>query len=543
MNVNYIFITGGVTSSLGKGITTASLASILENRGLKVTIIKLDPYININAGTMSPNQHGEIFVTGDGAETNLNLGHYERFINTKMSRYNNFTIGHIYSEILKKEKQKKYFGVKIQVIPHITDSIKKHITNLGNKGYDIILVEIGGAVGDIESLPFLEAMRQISIDVGKDKTIYIHLTLLSYIKTIKKIKIRPIKYSIKELLSITVQPDVLICRSNYTMSSFEKIKIASFLNLSKKVIISLKDVNSIYKIPFLLKKQGLDNYICNKFKFNLPDTKLIKWKKILNREFNPKGYVTIGIIGNYTKLPNAYKSVIEALKHGGLKNQVHVYIKLISSKLVNDQGTDLLNKFDGILIPGGFGSKGIKGKLKTVEYARKNNIPYFGICLGMHIALIEFSRNVVGIVDADSTEFNLNCKNPIIKLIDKNNNQNNININFNVKKSLQGKMRLGNQICKLNKLSLSYQLYKTNYIIERHRHRYEVNNFFINKLIQHGLLIAGKSKNQSFIEIIEISNHPWFISCQFHPEFISNPHEGHPLFIGFIEASMKKKLT
>ncbi|QJC30170.1 CTP synthase [Enterobacteriaceae endosymbiont of Plateumaris sericea] len=532
MNVNYIFITGGVTSSLGKGIIIASLASILENRGLKVTLIKLDPYINMDASTINPTQNGEIFVTSDGAETNLDLGYYERFITTKMSRNNNFTAGYIYSEVLKKERQGAYLGVTIKVIPHITNAIKKHITKLGKKKYDIILVEVGGIVEDIESLPFLEAIRQMAVDIGKDKIIYIHLILLPYIKNVKEIKIKPTQYSIKKLLSIGIQPDVLICRSNYSLSNLEKIKIASFYNLSKQVIISLKDVSSIYKIPILLKKQGLDNYVCNKFKFNLRDTKLTKWKKILNTELNSKGYVNISIVGKYTKLPDAYKSVIEALKHGGLKNQVHVNIHLINSELIEIEGINILNKFDGILIPGGFGSRGIQGKLKTVQYARKKNIPYFGICLGMHIALIEFARNVVGMIDTDSTEFNSNCKNPIIKLISKNNY-------FNIKK-LQKKMRLGNKQCKLNKLSLSYQLYNSSYIIERHRHQYKVNNLLINKLIQYGLLIAGRSIDKSFIEIIEIPNHPWFIGCQFHPEFISNPHNGHPLFIGFIKAAMKK---
>ncbi|WP_343182922.1 CTP synthase [Buchnera aphidicola (Neophyllaphis podocarpi)] len=546
MTTHYIFITGGVVSSLGKGIVAASLAAILENRKLNISIIKLDPYINVDPGTINPTQHGEVFVTEDGAETDLDLGHYERFINTKMTKKNNFTTGSVYSEVLNKERRGDYLGSTIQVIPHITNEIKRKIID-GSIGRDIVLVEIGGTVGDIESLPFLEAIRQMSADIGRKNIVYIHLTLVPYIETTKEIKTKPTQHSVKQLLSIGIQPDIIICRSKCIVPIHEKEKIALFCNVSKKAVISLQDVKSIYRIPILLQNQGLDSYICNYFKLKVPLAKLNEWKKIIQEQNNFDKKVIIGIIGKYVSLPDAYKSIIEALKHGGLKTKIHVKIKLIDAEIIEKKGQNILKNLNGILIPGGFGNRGIKGKITAARYARENLIPYFGICLGMQIALIEFSRNVVGLKEANSTEFEPNCKYPVITLIPnfikikkiKNNKKNQKQKEIN----LGGTMRLGNYTCKLIKNCLSSKIYKKKYIIERHRHRYEINNQLIEKVKKFGLIIAGKSKNNSFIEIIEIPFHPWFLGCQFHPEFTSNPKKGHPLFISFIKAASKSYIN
>ncbi|AAO27090.1 CTP synthase [Buchnera aphidicola str. Bp (Baizongia pistaciae)] len=539
MKKRFIFITGGVVSSLGKGITTAALAAVLEARNLNVTIIKLDPYINIDPGTISPEQHGEVFVTEDGAETDLDLGHYERFIRTKMTRKNNFTTGSIYSEVLNKERKGEYLGATIQIIPHITNTIKKRIISCAHN-VDIVFVEVGGTVGDIESLPFLEAIRQIAIDIGRENTIYIHLTLVPYISITKEIKTKPTQHSVKELLSIGIQPDILICRSQYTIPIQARSKIALFCNVLKESVISLINVDSIYKIPKLLNLQKVDQIICHHFKLKVPPADLSEWDEVIYNELNTNNVVTIGIIGKYIKSPDAYKSVIEALKHGGIKNKTVVKIKLINSEKIEKNGTNRLNCLHGILIPGGFGHRGITGKLITVEYARINNVPFFGICLGMQIALIEFFRNVIGLKDANSTEFSQNCQHPIISLIPKG-NRNLPNINNNVKKKLGGTMRLGNQTCYLKQDSISHKLYGKNIISERHRHRYEVNNKFINKIEKYGLKITGKSKKNKLVEIIELSNHLWFIACQFHPEFTSTPRDGHPLFIDFIKAAIQYK--
>ncbi|AYN24661.1 CTP synthase [Buchnera aphidicola] len=542
MTKNYIFITGGVVSSLGKGIAAASLGAILEARNLKITIMKLDPYINVDPGTMSPIQHGEVFVTEDGAETDLDLGHYERFIRTKMTCLNNFTTGGIYSEVLKKERRGDYLGSTIQVIPHITNAIKDRIV-LCSKRSDIILVEIGGTVGDIESLPFLEAIRQLAVDVGRKNVIYIHLTLVPYIKTAGEIKTKPTQHSVKELLSIGIQPDILICRSQQTVPIREREKIALFCNVPVNAVISLKDVDSIYTIPKLLKDQKLDNYICEYFKLNVPEADLKEWEKVVYEEKNANKEIIIGIIGKYVKLPDAYKSVIEALKHAGLKNKIKVKIELINSQEIENKKFELLKSLDGILIPGGFGDRGITGKLLSVQYARENNIPYFGICLGMQIAIIEFAQNVIGIKEANSTEFDPKCKFPVIDLINaqKNDIKDVINGTKNNDPNLGGTMRLGSQPCKLTEDSLSRKLYKKDIIIERHRHRYEVNNFLLQKIEKNGLRIAGRSKKNNIVEIIEIPNHPWFIGCQFHPEFTSTPRDGHPLFIDFIKSAKKIK--
>ena len=416
MKTNYIFVTGGVVSSLGKGIAAASLAAILEARGLNVTIMKLDPYINVDPGTMSPTQHGEVFVTEDGAETDLDLGHYERFIRTKMTRRNNFTTGRVYSEVLRKERRGDYLGATIQVIPHITNEIKDRIIR-GGEGHDVVLVEVGGTVGDIESLPFLEAIRQMAAEVGRERTLYLHLTLVPYLAAAGEVKTKPTQHSVKELLSIGIQPDVLICRSDRVIPANERAKIALFCNVPEKAVISLKDVDSIYKIPALLKSQGLDEYICNRFRIDAPEANLSEWEQVIYEEANPAGEVTIGMVGKYVELPDAYKSVIEALKHGGLKNRLTVNIKLIDSQDIETRGVELLKDLDAILVPGGFGERGIEGKILTAQYARENKIPYLGICLGMQVALIEFARNVANMADANSTEFKADCKFPVVALI------------------------------------------------------------------------------------------------------------------------------
>ncbi|WP_199733972.1 CTP synthase [Candidatus Pantoea edessiphila] len=532
---NYIFITGGVVSSLGKGITTASLAAVLEARSLSVTIIKLDPYLNVDSGNMNPNQHGEVFVTEDGTETDLDIGHYERFVSAKMSHKNNFTTGRIYSEVIYKERRGDYLGCTVQVIPHITNAIKENII-IGGKGYDIVLVEIGGTVGDIESLPFLEAIRQMSVDLGREHIMYIHLTLVPYIITAAELKTKPTQRSVKELLSIGIQPDVIICRSNSTIPDNERAKISLFCNVPKQAVVSLKDIDSIYKIPKMIKSQGLDTYICKFFKLQTPEANLLEWDRVIYEESHPIGQVNVGIIGKYVNLPDAYKSVIEALKHGGLKNRITVNIRLIDSKDIELCDIEMLKDLDAILIPGGFGSRGIKGKLKTIKYARENKIPYLGICLGMQLAIIEFARNVAGIKDANSTEFVPNCKKPVVLLIKNFEEQQNSEIS-NKQSKLSGTMRLGSQQCNLLINSRVKKIYNSDYIFERHRHRYEVNNLLLNKIESSGLKITGRSKDDKLVEIIEIPDHPWFIACQFHPEFQSNPRYGHPLFISFIKAS------
>ncbi|VFP79901.1 CTP synthase [Candidatus Erwinia haradaeae] len=538
MTTNYIFITGGVVSSLGKGIVAGSLASILEARGLSVTIIKLDPYINVDPGTISPTQHGEVFVTGDGAETDLDLGHYERFIRTRMGRRNNCTTGRIYADVLHKERRGDYQGVTVQVIPHITNAIKEKITE-GGLGYGVVLVEIGGTVGDIESLPFLEAIRQMAVDVERIHTMYIHLTLVPYLAVAGEVKTKPTQHSVKELLSIGIQPDVLICRSTFSVPINECKKIARFCNVSEKAVISLKDVDSIYKIPGMLKSQGLDDYICKRFNLHAPEADLEEWEKVVYQEANPCGELHIGMVGKYVALPDAYKSVIEALKHAGLKSRITVNIDLIDSQDIESRGIDRLKNVDAILIPGGFGLRGVNGKLLTAQYARENQVPYLGICLGMQVAVIEFARNVVHMEDAHSTEFAPECKHPVVALITEwRDSQGNI-IQRTEKSNLGGTMRLGSQQCQLAHDSLAHSLYGSEIIIERHRHRYEVNKIFLKQIQSAGLHVTGHSGDNELVEIVEIPSHPWFLACQFHPEFTSTPRDGHPLFIGFIQAAAR----
>ncbi|HDN2512298.1 TPA: CTP synthase (glutamine hydrolyzing) [Providencia rettgeri] len=538
MKTNYIFVTGGVVSSLGKGIAAASLAAILEARGLNVTIMKLDPYINVDPGTMSPTQHGEVFVTEDGAETDLDLGHYERFIRTKMTRRNNFTTGRVYSEVLRKERRGDYLGATIQVIPHITNEIKDRIIR-GGEGHDVVLVEVGGTVGDIESLPFLEAIRQMAAEVGRERTLYLHLTLVPYLAAAGEVKTKPTQHSVKELLSIGIQPDVLICRSDRVIPANERAKIALFCNVPEKAVISLKDVDSIYKIPALLKSQGLDEYICSRFRIDVPEANLSEWEQVIYEEANPAGEVTIGMVGKYVELPDAYKSVIEALKHGGLKNRLTVNIKLIDSQDIETRGVELLKGLDAILVPGGFGERGVEGKILTAQYARENKIPYLGICLGMQVALIEFARNVANMTDANSTEFKADCKYPVVALITEwRDEEGNVEVRSE-ESDLGGTMRVGGQPCHLVNGSLVRDMYGAETIVERHRHRYEVNNLLLKRIEDAGLKIAGRSVDNKLVEIIENPNHPWFVACQFHPEFTSTPRDGHPLFAGFVKAAGK----
>lgn len=541
MATNYIFVTGGVVSSLGKGIAAASLAAILEARGLNVTIMKLDPYINVDPGTMSPTQHGEVFVTQDGAETDLDLGHYERFIRTKMTKRNNFTTGKIYSEVLRKERRGDYLGATIQVIPHITNEIKDRVI-AGAQGHDVVIVEVGGTVGDIESLPFLEALRQLAVQVGRENTLFMHLTLVPYIPTAGEVKTKPTQHSVKELLSIGIQPDVLICRSDRMIPPNERAKIALFCNVPERAVISLKDVNSIYQIPALLKSQGLDDFVCKRFHLDCPEADLSEWEQVLYKQANPVGEVTIGMVGKYTELPDAYKSVNEALKHAGLTNRLSVNIKYIDSQDVETKGTDVLKGVDGILVPGGFGYRGVEGKIRTAQYARENNIPYLGICLGMQIALIEYARNVAGLTKANSSEFDKDCEQPVIALITEwQDADGNTEVRTD-ESDLGGTMRLGAQQCHLVSGSCARELYGKETIEERHRHRYEVNNTLLPQIEKAGLKVTGLSADKKLVEIIEVPNHPWFVACQFHPEFTSTPRDGHPLFEGFVKAARENQL-
>ena len=531
-----IFVTGGVVSSLGKGIAGASLAAVLEARGLKVTIMKLDPYINVDPGTMSPIQHGEVFVTEDGAETDLDLGHYERFINAKMSKKNNFTTGRIYSGVIRKERRGDYLGATIQVIPHITNAIKERILQ-GCEGNDVTLVEIGGTVGDIESLPFLEAIRQLAVDIGRENALFMHLTLVPYLKTSGEVKTKPTQHSVKELLSIGIQPDILICRSEMGIPAHERHKIAMFCNVSENAVINMKDVDSIYKIPALLKSQYLDQLVVDRFHFDVPEADLSDWEQVLYQQANTTGEVTIGMVGKYVELHDAYKSVNEALKHGGLKNRLQVHIKYIDSEDVEVKGTDVLAGLDAILVPGGFGKRGIEGKIAAAKYARENGIPYLGICLGMQVALIEYARDVAGMAGANSTEFDPDTKYPVVALITEWKDESGKVEKRSDKSDLGGTMRLGGQLCHLQPGSKVRELYGQDDIVERHRHRYEVNNNLIKQITDKGLKIAGLSTDNKLVEIIENPNHPWFIGVQFHPEFTSNPRKGHPLFSGFIKAA------
>ena len=537
----FIFVTGGVVSSLGKGIASASLGALLESRGLSVTILKLDPYINLDPGTMSPFQHGEVFVTEDGSETDLDLGHYERFLNSRMSKSNNFTTGQVYEEVLRKERRGDYLGGTVQVIPHITDEIKKRIIK-GAGNSDVAIVEIGGTVGDIESQPFLEAIRQMKLDFLPQQTLFMHLTLLPYLKSAGETKTKPTQRSVKEMLSHGLQPDILICRSDVSMEEDERRKIALFTNVEKSSVISMRDVDSIYKIPIELNKQKVDDIVVKKLKLNCKkDPKLNDWKRVIKEDLDPKDFVKVSMVGKYTELADAYKSLNEALKHGGLKNNLKVEINYVDSEKLDSKNVHkYLKDSDAILVPGGFGERGIEGMIASVRYARLKSIPYLGICLGMQIAVIEFARNVTKLKRANSTEFDAQKKYPVVGLISEWLDDEGSLERRDSNSNLGGTMRLGAQECVLEKDSLVRSLYKQDRIKERHRHRYEVNNNFIDRLSSKGLMVVGKSKDKMLVEVIELKDHPWFVGCQFHPEFTSDPRGGHPLFSGFIKAAKNR---
>jgi len=536
----YIFITGGVVSSLGKGIASASLGAILEARGLNVTLLKLDPYINVDPGTMSPFQHGEVYVTQDGTETDLDLGHYERFVRTTMHKRNNFTTGRIYQNVIQKERRGDYLGATVQVIPHITDEIKECIKD-GAGNVDIAMVEIGGTVGDIESQPFLEAIRQLRIELGAENTLFIHLTLVPYISAVGEMKTKPTQHSVKELRSIGIQPDCLICRTDHVIPENEKKKMALFTNVEESAIISAIDVDSIYKIPKVLHEQNLDEIVIRKFGLNLPNADLTEWNSVVDAINNPESEVNIAMVGKYIGLADSYKSLSEALIHAGIKTRTKINIVYIDSEEIEKKGTECLQSMDAILVPGGFGNRGIEGKINAVKYARENGVPYLGICLGMQVAVIEIARNLAELDNADSTEFNKGTKHPVIALITEWQDAKGKREKRNQASDLGGTMRLGGQECKLVEGSLVKSLYKKDKIVERHRHRYEFNNKYKDKLESIGMCISGYSADKELVEIIEIPKHPWFVGCQFHPEFTSTPRDGHPLFTSFIEAALKYK--
>src|SRR5690554_48857 len=536
MATKYIFVTGGVVSSLGKGIAAASLASILEARGLNVTILKLDPYINVDPGTMSPIQHGEVFVTDDGAETDLDLGHYERFIRTRMTKRNNFTTGRVYEDVLRRERRGDFLGATIQVIPHITNDIKRRVIE-GAEGYDVALVEIGGTVGDIESQPFLEAIRQLGTEIGRERAFFLHLTLVPFLGAAGEVKTKPTQHSVKELRSIGIQPDILICRSERTIPANERAKIALFTNVQERAVISLKDVDSIYKIPSILKAQGLDELVVQRFGIDCPEADLAEWEKVLYLESNPSGEVTIGFVGKYVELPDAYKSVNEALAHAGLHNRLMVNIRYIDAQDLETKGTAKLADVDAILVPGGFGGRGIEGKMIAARYARENNIPYLGICLGMQIALIEFARHCAGMKGANSTEFDANTPYPVVGLIAEWMDKSGAVVERSADDDLGGTMRLGSQLCHVEPNTKLHEAYGNNEIHERHRHRYEVNNDLREEKANAGLIFSALSADKSLVGAVELPNHPWFVAVQFHPEFTSTPRDGHPLFSGFIAAA------
>lgn len=533
----YIFITGGVVSSLGKGITSASLGAILEAQGLKITLIKLDPYINVDPGTMNPFQHGEVFVTEDGAETDLDLGHYERFVHATMTKKNNFTTGRVYADVIRKERRGDYLGGTVQVIPHITDEIKAKIRE-GADGADVALVEIGGTVGDIESLPFLEAIRQMRIELGQKNTLFIHLTLVPYIATTNEIKTKPTQHSVKELRSIGIQPDILVCRSTHPLPTAERAKIALFTNVVEPDVISLADAKSIYEIPLILRAQGLGTRVCEKLEMKCQPADLSDWEHVVNAQANPHHQVKIAMVGKYVNLADSYKSLSEALTHAGIHADANVNIEYVDSEAVELHGTDLLKNVDAILVPGGFGVRGIEGKILAAKYAREHNIPYLGICLGMQIAIIEFARHQAGMKNANSTEFNPQTPYPVIALVSEWMTTEGQKETRQQGDDLGGTMRLGGQPCRLKPDSLAHRLYGKDTIIERHRHRYEVNNTLLDQLEAAGLVVSGRSIDNRLVEMIELPTHSWFIGCQFHPEFTSTPREGHPLFTGFIKAAL-----
>jgi len=532
----YIFITGGVVSSLGKGIASASLGAILEARGLSITMIKLDPYINVDPGTMSPFQHGEVYVTDDGAETDLDLGHYERFVRFRSSKDNNFTTGQIYENVIRKERRGDYLGGTVQVIPHITDEIKESVRR-GSEGVDVALVEIGGTVGDIESLPFLESIRQMGVELGRKHVMYIHLTLVPYIHASGEVKTKPTQHSVKELRSIGIQPDILLCRSDRALPENERRKIALFTNVEENAVISSIDMDSIYKIPQWLHSQGLDDIVLDKFQLDLPPADLHDWEKVTQAIEHPEQEVNIFMVGKYVELTESYKSLNEALIHAGAHTHTKVNITYIDSEQLETDGIERLRDAHAILVPGGFGHRGIEGKILACRYARENNVPYLGICLGMQVAVIDYARHVAGLTQAHSTEFDENTPDPVIALITEWQQEDGSVEKRDEQTELGGSMRLGAQSCRLSESSLIEKMYAKELIQERHRHRYEFNNNYMQVLESAGLSITGKSIDDKLVEVIEVQSHPWFVACQFHPEFTSTLRDGHPLFTGFVQAA------
>jgi CTP synthase len=537
----YVFVTGGVVSSLGKGIAAASLGAILESRGIKITMLKLDPYINVDPGTMSPFQHGEVFVTDDGAETDLDLGHYERFISSRMGKRNNFTTGQIYETVIKKERRGEYLGKTVQVIPHITDEIKTHIKR-GAEGAEVAIVEVGGTVGDIESLPFLEAIRQMGFEEGRENTCYIHLTLLPWIPTAGELKTKPTQHSVKELREIGIQPDLLLCRSDRALPEDERHKIALFTNVASEAVISAVDASSIYQIPSLLHAQKMDEIVCRKLNIKAKEADLSSWDKIVDALAHPKQEVNIAFVGKYVDLTESYKSLTEALIHAGIHTESKVRIHYMDSEDIERDGTAVLEPMDAILVPGGFGKRGTEGKMKAIQFARENKKPYLGICLGMQLAVIEYARNVANLKGANSTEFNPDGPHPLVGLITEWQDADGKVEVRSEDSDLGGTMRLGAQKCPIEAGTLAAQIYGKE-VNERHRHRYEVNNHYVDQLKAAGLVISARTPSEQLCEMVELPQnvHPWFVACQFHPEFTSNPRTGHPLFKSYIEAALKYK--
>lgn len=541
-DTKYIFVTGGVLSSLGKGLASASIGALLESRGLTVTIQKLDPYINVDPGTMNPFQHGEVFVTDDGAETDLDLGHYERFTHAELGQINNFTTGRIYHSVITKERRGEYLGGTVQVIPHITDEIKNSI-RMASAGVDVVIVEIGGTIGDIESLPFLEAIRQFRLDAGKNNVIYIHLTLVPYIATAGEVKTKPTQHSVKELRSIGIQPEILLCRTPCNLSKEIKSKIALFCNVSEDAVITAKDVDCIYEVPIGFHNEGLDNKIVELLNIWTRTPRLDDWRDLVRKIKSPAHEVVIAIVGKYVDLTESYKSLNEALTHGGIPNDSRVTLKFVDSETITAENVEtILSAVDGIVVPGGFGHRGIEGKILAANFARESNVPYFGICLGMHIAVIEFARNVAGILEAHSSEFDIDTSDPVIFLMEEWFDEKTGTIQKrDIHSDKGGTMRLGAYPCKLERETLAYAAYGTATISERHRHRYEFNNHYLPQLREFGLIISGTSPSGDLVEIVELKDHPWFLGCQFHPEFKSRPMNPHPLFRDFIAAALAQK--
>ncbi len=534
----YLFVTGGVVSSLGKGISAASLAALLEARGLSIAMLKLDPYINVDPGTMSPYQHGEVFVTEDGAETDLDLGHYERFVRIKTRQHHTFTTGRVYETVISRERRGDYLGATVQVIPHITDEIKRRIIQ-GSGNVDVAMIEIGGTVGDIESLPFLEAIRQLGVELGRQRTLFMHLTLVPYIPAAGEMKTKPTQHSVKELRSIGIQPDVLLCRADRPLPEGERRKIALFTNVSEEAVIAATDVSCIYDLPRLLHAQKLDDLVVDQFRMNLPPADLSDWSHVVHRIMNPEHEVTVGMIGKYTELTESYKSLNEALVHAGIQNSCRVNIEYVDAEILEQGRTEHLLNLDAILVPGGFGLRGVEGKIMAARLARENDIPYLGICLGMQVAVIDFARHCAGIAGANSSEFDPDTSDPVIALVTEWQESDGHIEKRSEDSDLGGTMRLGGQVCRLKPGSLAAQSYAQESITERHRHRYEFNNRYRKPLEQAGLLLSAESEGaETLVEMVEIPDHPWFIGCQFHPEYTSTPRDGHPLFTGFIKAAL-----